>query len=615
LLLAALGVLILGGVWRLRRWYKNRPLPVPLAADFRLGYNLDFPGDWTNLPPFIDQFKNARALYGACAEADADCDQTAHLDLDEHGWVRSLRYRDDPEHAYAFVEVIFNTSKQRSDIGKPFIVSWEGEGEVEVYGAPDATREGQTRRISFHLPNDTAILRLRKIDPGRSGDYLRNVRIFRADQEQELQAGKLFNPELLAYLAPFKSLRFMDWMQANAPGRCNGGSHDGEACYAVSNESCDEGHCVMAGKWQERPTADQAILFSSGQFLDNHDPRRGPKVGGYPLEVMVELANQAHASPHFNIPADYDDAYVQKFAEYVRDHLAPELPVAVEYSNEVWNWSFPQASYAKERAAQLWPGEGTGWVQYAAQRTHNLCRIFHQVFGGREQRLRCLISPQTGWRGLAEDVLDCPAWIQAHPEDESCTKYVDAINITGYFSGCLQDHPEVITSWLAEGKEVALSKGFTQLEHGGLIPECDGEKIDNLDYTIDNYRYFAQLAVRRGLQLEAYEGGTHFEYPGDDAQVKQFLVDLTRDPRMHDAYLRNFDSFRRAGGRTFNVWGWVAPNDPWANAPSIVDLDHPKYRAIREFSAANSNAASAAAAGASAPHEAGASAPHESAPQ
>src|SRR4051812_28506225 len=39
-----------------------------------LGYNLDYPGDWTNLPPFIDQMKNSRAPHGNCSDADAECD-------------------------------------------------------------------------------------------------------------------------------------------------------------------------------------------------------------------------------------------------------------------------------------------------------------------------------------------------------------------------------------------------------------------------------------------------------------------------------------------------------------------------------------------------------------
>ncbi|MEY4544952.1 MAG: hypothetical protein RL685_1147 [Pseudomonadota bacterium] len=585
LALVAAGLALLVAAWLVRRWYRHRPIEVAPAADFRLGYNLDFPGDWTNLPPFIDQFKNARAMYGGCAESDPECDPTAHLDLDEQGWVRSLRYRDDATRSYAYVEVIFNTGKLRSDVGQPFVVTWQGQGEVEVLGAPDAALVGDERRITFRLPNDTALLRLRNIDPNGRGFYLRNVQIFRADHEQALAAGKVFNPELLDYLKPFESLRFMDWMQSNSPGRCSGGSHDDEACYAVTNEICEGGKCLMPGKWAERPTQDQATWIGSGQYVNREKPELGAKVGGYPLEVMVALANEAHASPHFNMPADSDDEYVQKFAEYVRDHLAPDLPVAVEYSNEVWNWSFPQATYAKERAARLWPQAGTGWVQYMALRTHNLCRLFHQVFAGQEQRLRCLISPQTGWRGMAEEVLDCPSWIESHPEDGSCTKYVDAINITGYFAGCLPSHPQLISRWLADGREAALNKAFTQLEHGGLIEDCEGETLDNLDYTIGNYQYFMQLAARRGLGLEVYEGGTHFDYAGDSAAVKQFLVDLTQDGRMQALYRRNFDAFRRAGGQTFNVWGWVGPNDPWANASSIVDRKHPKYRAIVEFAA------------------------------
>jgi hypothetical protein len=52
-----------------------------------LGYNMDYPGDWTNDPPFIDQMKNARAVQGECSNQDPGCDPAAHLDLDEHGWV------------------------------------------------------------------------------------------------------------------------------------------------------------------------------------------------------------------------------------------------------------------------------------------------------------------------------------------------------------------------------------------------------------------------------------------------------------------------------------------------------------------------------------------------
>jgi hypothetical protein len=570
-------------LYGLRRWQRYEPpIEVPLAADFRLGYNLDFPGDWTNLPPFVDHMKNARGVQGVCSAEDPECDATAHLDLDEAGWVKSLRYRDQPSLAYARVEIILNTSQQRSDIGKSFVVTWQGRGSIEA-SSGDSVVEPVRQRLTFTLPRQIAVLRLNAIDPENTGDYLRDIRVFRADQEEALQSGEIFNPELLEYLKPFRSLRFMDWMQSNAFGRCSGGTKRDQACYAVSNEVCEAGRCVMPGKWSERPTPDRAMWLSSAQFLDPRAPERGTKLGGYPVETMVALANAAHAAPHFNIPADSDDEYVQRFAELVRGTLRPELPLSVEYSNEVWNWGFPQARYAKERAAQLWPEVGTGWVQYMAVRTHNVCRLFRQVFREQEERLNCLISPQTGWRSLAQEVLDCPAWVKQHPEEESCTKYVDRVNVSGYFSGCLPAHPDVVERWLAAGQSAALDNAFAQLEHGGLIESCDDHPVDTLDFAIETYGYFMQLAARRGLGLEVYEGGTHFDYSGGDPKLVKFFVDVSRDPRMADLYQRNYAGFRQAGGSVFNVWGWIAPDDAWANAESPTDRDHPKYRAISDF--------------------------------
>jgi hypothetical protein len=296
---------------------------------------------------------------------------------------------------------------------------------------------------------------------------------------------------------------------------------------------------------------------------------------------MVALANRSRKSPHFNMPLLYTEEYARGFASYVRDTLDPSLRVNVEYSNEVWNWGFPQAEYAHELGQARWPGVGSAWVQFGADRTDDMCRIWKEAFAGQESRLRCLISPQTGWRDLAETVLDCPARQLEAPERGACYQHADAINITGYFSGCLPQNEDIIRSWLAEGRASALDHGFRQLEHGGLIAECD----DSLDRTISTYAYFKRLAARRGLELYVYESGTHFEYSGGD-DVRDFLVDLTRDARMHDLYMRNFVSFRVLGGRTLNVWGWIAPNDAWANSDSSLDLTHPKYRAILDFFAA-----------------------------
>ena len=551
-----------------------------------LGYNLDFPGDWTNLPPFIDEVRNSRAPRGNCASEDPDCDATSHLSLDAHGWPTTLRYRDDPSQEYSSIDLLVNSSDERADLGQRFVATWEGNGEIDIAGGVDIVHDDEQRRLTFNLGSDVTILRLLDIDSAGSGDPLRNVRVFRADFEDELASGEVFNPDMLEFLRPFRSIRFMDWMQSNAYGQCSGGPAPGSNCYAVTSPDCgDGGRCVMPGHWGERPTDDTPSHLASGQYLDVSAPELGTKVGGYALETLVALANRVPADPHFNLPADYDEDYVRGFAEYLRDHLALGLTATVEYSNEVWNWQFPQAQYANELGRELWPDEGSAWVQYMAGRTHTACRIIKQVFSGQEERVRCLISPQTSYRGLAQTVLDCPAWAADHPGEGACSQYVDAISVTGYFAGCLVYHPEVIERWLEDdGQERALDSAFSQLEHGGLIDACSGDDEDNLDHTIDGYRFYSELAASRGLGLYVYESGTHFNFEGDD-RVREFLVEMTRDERMYDLYTRNFLGFKDFGGSVMNVWGWVAPDDMWANADSVLDRSHPKYRAIRDFAA------------------------------
>jgi hypothetical protein len=563
------------------------PKPSGGAGNARsaVGYNLDFPGDWSGLPPFIDLMKNARVWTGACAEADKDCDGVSQLDLDEHGWLRSLRYKDHPERSYARVETVVLTLKDQSGLDGELWVEYEGEGQIDIQGGSVSRRDPAHKRLAFRAQRGSVFLRIVSTDPARKGDYLRNIRVFRADQAEALQKGQLFNPDMLAFLAPFGSLRFMDWMESNQKGLCSGGPKHGEDCYADQGKGCPDGRCVMAGVWSERPRMDQPSLLSRSQFLDPKRPGLGVRVGGYPVEMLVELANQVGADPHFNLPAVYTDEYVQKFASYVKEHLAKNLRATVEYSNETWNWGFPQAQYANVQGRKLWPDEGSAWVQYAGSRMQRLCRLWKEVFKGQEGRVRCLLSPQTGWPEMAQNMLDCPAWASDHPELGKCHQGADAVAITGYFAGCLQEkqNEPKLRAWLAKGKAYALDRLFEQLETGGLL-ECaeEGLKTSLVD-AIRLYQRFAFLARARDLDLYVYESGTHFDYGGQDAAIQQLLVDATRDERMGQLYRRNLEAYKEAGGTIINAWGWIGPNDAWANADSVKDLSHPKYRALADF--------------------------------
>jgi hypothetical protein len=549
-----------------------------------VGYNLDYPGDWTGLPPFIDFMKNARVWQGSCAEIDPDCDPLAHLSLDERGWVKSLAYRDQPDRAYERIETVVLTNKHQPGCDGELVLDYEGSGEIELANATIDKRDASGRRLVFRPGEGPVFVRILSTDPKGTGDYLRNIRVYRKEHLPALVRGEIFNPDMLAYLAPFGSLRFMDWMESNQRGLCSGGKSHGKDCY--DDDKCGGGgRCVMAGVWSERPRTDQPSLLARSQFLDPAHPERGVRVGGYPVELMVALANKLGADPHFNMPAAFEDEYAREFAGYVQKHLAPNLRASVEYSNETWNWGFPQAHYVHRLGRKLWPDEGSAYVQYAGSRMQHQCRLWKEVFGEEKQRVRCLLSPQTGWPDMARNMLDCPAWQRLHPELGACSEGADALAITGYFAGCLQErqNEKHLKSWLARGTDYALDKFFEQLENGGQVECAEPGAKNSLVDAIALYSVFGRMAESRGLELYVYESGTHFNYDGKDPAVERLFVAATKDPRMGQLYTRNLQAFKQAGGTIINAWGWVDPNDMWANSDSIIDHSHPKYRALRDF--------------------------------
>ncbi len=548
-----------------------------------VGYNMDFPGDWTGLPPFIDLMKNARAWTGVCSDADPNCDAAAHLSLDSHGWVRTLRYKDQPAKSYERIETVVLTRNGQTGFEGDLVVDYEGEGEIELFNGAVSSRDAKKRRIVFRAGPGSLFLRILASDPRGTGQHLKNIRVYRADQAQALQKGELFNPEMLAYLAPFGSLRFMDWMESNQWGLCSGGPEHGQDCYTEGGK-CSRGRCVMAGRWAERPRMDQPSLLARSQFLDPARPEQGVRVGGYPVEMMVALANAVGADPHFNLPAVFEDDYARSFAELVKNELAPNLRATLEYSNETWNWGFPQATYVNVKGRQLWPDDGSAYVQYAGSRMQHLCRIWKQVFP-KKDRVRCLVSPQTGWLEMAKTMLDCPAWARSNPELGACHAGADAVAITGYFAGCLQEphNEKKLRAWLAQGKGHALDRFFEQLESGGHLKCAEDDLKTSLVDTLELYQAFARVAEARGLELYVYESGTHFNYEGKDAAIERLFVDATHDARMGRLYRRNLESFKQAGGTIINAWGWIAPDDMWANADHVNDRAHPKYRALSDF--------------------------------
>lgn len=535
-----------------------------------MGGNLDFPGDWSEEYPFIDLLKNSRNWSAICPKSNRSCYPKNEemedkgidfIQMDDQGWVTTLQAKHDPNVVFDNVETIFLSLDPKNPLPeKRFYVFYEGEGTLDYRLSVQKNEElSQPGRDVIEITEDDgyALLKIRETDPQNTGNYLRNIRIIRADHLDEYEAGEtIFNPDFLKHIENYKALRFMDWM--------------------ITNNSDEK-------EWRDRPKPNQI------SYISHYIPEKGV-VRGYPIEIMTALANRIQAYPWFSIPHQATDEYIREFAKLVNAELDPELKVYVEHSNEVWNWGFPQSKYAVNQARDRWgkndKGEydGDGWMQYHGMKTAQICQAWKQELGS--DRVVCVLGIQTGWKGLEDSALDCPLYV-AEGNSPCWQSGIDALGVTGYFSGYLQkkENVELIQSWLDRGdSESALNRAFQQLEFGNIEGIEGGS--DNLKDSIaagkENFQYFQNVAQEKNLDVVWYEGGTHFESSGND-RVDRFLKDIAQHEKMYDLYMKLFDTWKKSGGQLIMMWGGIGADSRWSFKHSLDDTDHPKWRAMMDF--------------------------------
>lgn len=66
-----------------------------------------------------------------------------------------------------------------------------------------------------------------------------------------------------------------------------------------------------------------------------------------PYELIVDLANETRSDLWINIPHTANDNYMRAVADYMKEHLNPDLEVQVEFSKEYWTTIFEQHPYFK----------------------------------------------------------------------------------------------------------------------------------------------------------------------------------------------------------------------------------------------------------------------------
>ncbi|MCG7624723.1 hypothetical protein [Epibacterium sp. Ofav1-8] len=536
--------------------------PRPEVRQQPVAMNLAALRDWSPQAPFLDHFKTARSWIGHLPGrwgGVTEQELRAAGYLDPHGWPLAIP----PELGSIGTVLLTDLPPTATGLAGRYVLRFDGDGIVEVGGRATQVRYGKGE-VSFDFtPGEGAVdIRIQRSDREGTGDYVRNITVVREEDLDAFARGALFNPDWLDKIEGFAALRFMDWMETNNSDQVG---------------------------WEDRP-----------RVADYTWTRKG-----VPAEVLVTLANRIGADAWFTLPHKVDDTYARNFAELVHGGLDEDLTAYVEYSNEVWNWQFQQAQWADDQARDAWGSDGL-WLQYYAGRASDIAAIWTEVFSdGRadadlSHRLVRVISTQTGWLGLEEQILTAPIWTAEDPARQAPYHSFDAYAVTGYFGAFLgtQDHAPMVRAWIADSLDrarqaaaeqglrgaaardyvaahrfdVAVSQAAAELQDGLNAAQSEGTLDDLLTRVLP---YHAEVAREHDLDLIMYEGGTHVVGHGplvDDDMLTEFFVHLNYTAEMAELYRRLLNAWPDLGGTLFGAYSDVSVAGRWGSWGALRTL-------------------------------------------
>lgn len=550
----------------------NRPLSDVAVAVTKprrqpIAINLAAIADWSPQAPFLDHFKSARPWIGHIAGQWGGTDHTDLASagyLDPDGWPTAIP----PELGSIGTVILTDLPETATSLAGRYLLRFEGDGIVEVSGRGRNIRYGK-RQIWFdYTPGPGPVeIRIQRTDRRHTGDYVRNITVVKQEHLEAYDKGALFNPLWLHRLDGFAALRFMDWMATNGS--------------------------LQIG-WEDRP---QLSDYTWGR-------------NGVPAEVMLALARQLDSNPWFTMPHAGDDSYFRQFAHLAAAGLGADRKAYVEYSNEVWNWQFPQAKWADDQARARWGGDDL-WMQYYGGRAAEMAQIWTEAFGDRAaDHLVRVMATQTGWLGLEHQIMQAPLWVAEQADRHPPAAYFDAYAVTGYFGGILglKERATMVRAWIADSadraRDAADQQGLSRSARQEFISahqydvasaQAKAELLDGLisgdpadtltDLLGRVLPYHAEIARKHGLDLIMYEGGSHVVGIGpmvDDAALTGFFTHFNYTPEMGALYTELLAGWQALGGQMFTAYVDVYTPAKWGSWGALRSLndDNPRWDAL-----------------------------------
>ncbi len=388
-------------------------------------------------------------------------------------------------------------------IGNATISNWEG----EVHQTYDPLTNTITANITMGERTDGIVIVFRNT----TGPGLRNISLLQPGYN--LSRASDFTDLFLAHLSRFKVIRFMDWT----------GTNNNLETY-----------------WNETTPVYWPQYTTHGR----HNP----------WSTIPSIVNQFNTSTDvwINIPHNAADDYIISLARLLSDELNPRSNIYTEYSNEVWNWEFPQffANYDAANDSVLNHGDPyhfaydnatnpmTWSYRRIAYQAKHISDLFKTVFGeenvGPFKRVRPILSCELLWTYFVVDVLDYLNINYGPP-----TNFLHGIATAPYFTLGPYDRMDNLTvDQVLEGFNISVQE---------MLPET-GWGAQQLLGVHATYPAWYNLSVH------AYEGGADTMWGCGKCSLPA-KINATRDPRLTDISVEHLKGWYRYG---FEPYNWYA---------------------------------------------------------
>jgi hypothetical protein len=282
------------------------------ASPFRVGINLDGVTDYAVEAPFVDAVKQSRH-WGSAA---TPWDEAAHVDangwpIEDAGVVILCCVTDAAGNSLQTGAYALSFTGQ-ANVG--LVVGGTGRVTAQAYDAATNTTTATVTVVNSQggVNLSLAFTNTKRLPTDAPGTGVTNVQLIRPQFAPNGVAwwhtpDQVFTNPFLHMLQPFGVIRAMGWLNTNGNPTVN---------------------------WSDRTTPGYATQQSPG---------------GVAWEYLAALANMLGKDLWINVPDQATPDYVASLAKLMHARLSPALHLYVEYSNEVWNYSFAQA--ARNQAA------------------------------------------------------------------------------------------------------------------------------------------------------------------------------------------------------------------------------------------------------------------------